>query len=126
MKIKQFIDKIFASPFWLHFVSIIISIVFFFLLDIWTKYVKDKENREYKKIVNIHSKIDGYVVDYSWSNSYKGTRLATLSTGEKLFVTSKYDLIDFLEKGDHLYKSANSDTLIVTTINGRKNIFIVW
>ena len=130
MKInRQFLDRYLLNKYSLSTVVLILAgIMGLYLSNLYDNYFEKKERDEYKtNIVNIYTKLDGYVVDYSMSMVYAGTKLATLSTGEKFFVsTASSDLLDYLDKGDHIYKPANTDSIFVTKPNGKRNFTMAY
>lgn len=122
-KNRQFLNQYLFNKYSLSTAVLILAgIIGLYLSNLYDNYLEKEERFEYKtNIVNVYTKLDGYVVDYSMSMVYAGTKLATLSTGEKFFVsTASSDLLDYLNKGDHIYKPANTDSIFVTKPNGEK------
>ncbi len=124
MKInRQFLDRYLFNKYSLvTIVFILVGIIGLYLGNLYDDYFEKKEREEYKtNIVNVYTKLDGYVVEYSMSKVYAGTKLVTLSTGDKFFVsTASSDLLDYLDKGDHIYKPANTDSIFVTKPDGKE------
>jgi len=134
MKInKQILVRYFYNKYLLTIGAILLGIIGVYLMNIYDEYYEKKEKKEFRKnIIDIHDKLNGYVVDYFWSKVYSGTKLATLSSGEKFFVsTTPYDkkgyaLLDCLDIGDHLYKPRDTDSIFVTKPDGSKFFFMAY
>ncbi|MDR2948025.1 MAG: hypothetical protein LBV71_02335 [Prevotella sp.] len=128
MKInRQLFDRYLFNKYFIStVVFILVGIIGLYLSNLYDDYFEKKERGEYKKnIVDIYIKLDGYVVDYSMSMVFAGTKLATLSTGEKFFIrTVPYGLLSCLDEGDYLYKPANTDSIFVTKPDGTRFLFI--
>jgi len=138
MKInKEKLEKFIFNKYTLNIGVILVGALGIYLMLIYRDYCMKKENEEYKMdLVDIHTKLDGYVVDYSWSKANSGTKLVTLSTGDKFFTyvpSTNYaynrgsnNLFDCLNEGDHLYKPANTDSIFVTKPDGTVFFFIAF
>ena len=134
MKInKQKLDRYLFNKYSLHIGAILLGVIGLYLMNLYNDYFKKKEQEEYKKdIIDTHNELNGYIIDYSMSKVYAGTKLATLSTGDKFFVSttpydrSGYSLFDCLRQGDHLYKPSNTDSIFVTKPDGRKFFFMAY
>lgn len=137
MKInKQFLNKYLFKGSTLTIITFALAPVLIYSMFQIDNYLTKRENEEYK--FNISDKIDkdisGYLVKYSWSDVYSGIKLATLSSGDKFFVTSRslnyayeescYDLFDCLKRGDYISKPANTDSIFVIKRNGRKYFYL--
>lgn len=136
MKInKQLLDRYLLNKYALTIVGLLLFIIAIYLGKLYNEHYEKKEKEEYKTdIVHVNSELKGYVVDYSMSKVYAGTKLANLSSGQKFFVyipvsNSVYkgkmnNLFYGLEEGDFLYKPTNTDSIFVIKPDGNRFLFI--
>lgn len=90
-------------------------------------YTKNSRDSKYPKL-EFTQAIDGIILE---ANSYQSVTLVTLENNEsfKIFGSRNYNyksshLTDFLQKGDHLMKKSNNDSL--TIIRGSEEyLFII-